>query len=110
VQRFRPDAVLVSLGFDGCEGDPQGNMRLRTEDYAFIGAAITAAGGGTAQGRIGMLLEGGYNVEAIGPCARAVLSGLSKGLEAMLEDRGPGQPTADERSSIATVARIHGFG
>jgi acetoin utilization deacetylase AcuC-like enzyme len=105
VRRFRPDVVLVSLGFDAREGDPQGNMRLCSEDFEFIGAAIGAAGGGAAQGRIGMLLEGGYNVDAIGPCALAVLRGLAK----KLDDWRPGSPTADERSSIKAAARIHGF-
>ena len=105
VRRFQPDVVLVSMGFDAREGDPQGNMRLRTEDFEFIGAAITAAGAGSAQGRIGMLLEGGYNVDAIGPCALAVLRGLAK----KLDDWCPGQPTADERSSIEAAARIHGL-
>ena len=106
VRRFRPDVVLVSLGFDAREDDPQGNMRLRSEDFEFIGAAIGAAGGGgAAQGRIGMLLEGGYNVDAIGPCALAVLRGLAK----KLDDWRPGSPTADERSSIEAAARIHGF-
>ena len=102
VRRFRPDVVLVSLGFDGREGDPQGNMRLRTEDFEFIGAAITAAGEGSAQGRIGMLLEGGYNVDAIGPCALAVLRGLAK----KLDDWSPDQPTEEERSQIEATARI----
>ena len=104
VRRFRPDVVLVSMGFDAREGDPQGNMRLSTEDFEFIGAANGAAGAGSAQGRIGMFLEGGYNADAIGPCALAVLRGLAK----KLDDWRPGQPTADERSSIETAARIQG--
>jgi acetoin utilization deacetylase AcuC-like enzyme len=29
VRRYCPGVVLVSLGFDGREGDPQGNMRLK---------------------------------------------------------------------------------
>ena len=102
VRRFRPDVVLVSLGFDGRKGDPQGNMALRTKDFEFIGAAITAAGEGSAQGRIGMVLEGGYNVDAIGPCAHAVLRGLAK----KLDDWSPGEATADERSHIETAAQI----
>jgi acetoin utilization deacetylase AcuC-like enzyme len=105
VRRFRPDVVLVSLGFDARAADPQGNMHLRTKDFEFIGAATSAAGAGSAQGRIGMLLEGGYNVEAIGPCALAVLRGLGK----KLDDWSTDQPTADERSSIEAAARIHGF-
>jgi len=105
VRRFRPDVVLVSMGFDARADDPQGNMRLRTQDFEFMGAAVSAAGGGSAQGRIGMLLEGGYNVDALGPCALAALSGLTK----RLDDWAPGEPTAAERSCIEAAARIHGF-
>jgi acetoin utilization deacetylase AcuC-like enzyme len=105
VKRFRPEVVLVSMGFDAREGDPQGNMCLRSDDFEFIGAAITAAGAGSAEGRIGMFLEGGYNVDAIGPCALAVLRGLAK----KLDDWCPGQPTEDERLSIEAAALVHGF-
>jgi len=83
----------------------QGNMRLRTKDFEFIGAATSAAGAGSAHGRIGMVLEGGYNVKAIGPCALAVLGGLGK----KLDDWRPDRPTAEECSSIEAAARIHGF-
>lgn len=49
-----------------------------------------------------MLLEGGYNVDAIGPCALAVLRGLAK----RLDDWSPDQPTEKERSHIEAAARI----
>ncbi len=52
-----------------------------------------------------MLLEGGYNVDAIGPCALAVLRGLAK----KIDDWCPGPPMTDERSNIEAAARIHGF-
>ena len=107
VMRFKPDVVLASLGFDAREGDPQGNMLLNTEDFQFVGAAIAAAAAGSAQGRIGIVLEGGYNVEAIGPCAVAALRGLGRSLA----DCSPHRlPTAQERLSIEAAARIHGLG
>jgi acetoin utilization deacetylase AcuC-like enzyme len=106
VRRFVPDVVLASLGFDARAGDPQGNMRLETEDFQFVGAAIAAAGAGSARGRIGIVLEGGYDVEAIGPCAVAALRGLGRDLG----DCCPhGSPTTQERLSIDAAARIHGL-
>ncbi|HEX7597095.1 MAG TPA: histone deacetylase, partial [Polyangia bacterium] len=97
MRRFRPDVVLASLGFDARRGDPQGNFLLETEDFAFIGAATSAAAVGSAQGRVGMVLEGGYTLEAIGPCAVAAMGGLGKSI-----DQGfpPGAPTAEERASV----------
>ena len=106
VRRFVPDVVLVSLGFDASAGDPQGNMRLETEDFQFVGAAVVAAAAGSARGRIGIVLEGGYDVEAIGPCAVAALRGLGRDLT----DCSPhGLPTTQERLSIDATARIHGL-
>jgi acetoin utilization deacetylase AcuC-like enzyme len=52
-----------------------------------------------------MVLEGGYNLEAIGPCAVAAIGGLGKSI-----DQGfpTGAPTAEERASVDAAARIHG--
>jgi acetoin utilization deacetylase AcuC-like enzyme len=106
VRRFAPDVVLASLGFDACEGDPQGNLRLQPEDFAFIGAATKEAAAGSAHGRLGLLLEGGYNTATIGPCALAALRGLDR----KTEEWSPAPPIARERASIETAARIHGLG
>jgi acetoin utilization deacetylase AcuC-like enzyme len=106
VKRFSPDVVLASLGFDACEGDPQGNLRLHPEDFAFIGAATMEAAAGSARRRAGLLLEGGYNVKTIGPCALAALSGL----ERKTDEWSPGPPSPSERASIENAARIHGLG
>lgn len=105
VRRFGPDVVLASLGFDACEGDPQGNLRLLPEDFEFIGAATAEAADGSARGRLGLLLEGGYNPDTIGPCALAALRGLDRRSEGW----SPGPPSTAERASVATAARIHGL-
>lgn len=103
VRRFRPDVVLASLGFDAREGDPQGNLRLQTDDFQFVGAALVSAAADSARGRIGLLLEGGYNVDAIGPCAVAALAGLSQAIDGW----STGTPSAAEQASIEAVARVH---
>ena len=104
VRRFQPDMVLASLGFDARKGDPQGDILLETEDFQFIGAATAAAAADSARGRIGLVLEGGYNLEAIGPCAVAALRGLAQSLD---DCPLPGPPTTEERASIEVAARIH---
>ncbi|MEO5753846.1 MAG: histone deacetylase [Chthoniobacterales bacterium] len=58
LQRFKPDLLLVSAGFDAFEGDPITQMSLGAEDFAFFGrwlreSAIPA----------GAILEGGYGEE-----------------------------------------------
>jgi acetoin utilization deacetylase AcuC-like enzyme len=105
VRRFAPDVVLVSLGFDACRGDPQGNLLLRPKDFEFIGAATMEAAAGSARGRLGLLLEGGYNTSTIGPCALAALAGLDR----KTDEWSPDPPSASERTSIESAARIHGL-
>jgi acetoin utilization deacetylase AcuC-like enzyme len=97
--------VLASLGFDACEGDPQGNLRLQPENFAFIGAATSEAAAGSARGRVGLVLEGGYNPSTIGPCALAAL----RGLDCKTDEWSPGPPSPCERASIESAASIHGL-
>lgn len=105
VRRYRPDVVLASMGFDARVGDPQGNFRLETEDFGYLGAVITAAAAECTGHRIGIVLEGGYNPPVLGAC---VLSALA-GLDLPLDRWSPGEPTPQERAAVETCARIHGL-
>jgi acetoin utilization deacetylase AcuC-like enzyme len=105
VRRFCPDVVLASVGFDAHERDSQGNMLLKTGDFAYVGATIKGAAMGSARGRIGMVLEGGYDVEVIGPCAVELLRGLEgKSVATPMQDI-----TEEERARVEEVAKIHGL-
>ena len=69
---FAPDAPLViSAGFDTFDGDPIGDLALRTPDYEQIGRMIGALGT-----RMVVLQEGGYALDALGANALALLTGL----------------------------------
>ena len=70
---YRPDVVVVSLGFDTFRGDPAGDAALDTADYLAVGHAFAGLG-------IPLLaiLEGGYSVADLGPNVRAWLSGANR--------------------------------
>jgi acetoin utilization deacetylase AcuC-like enzyme len=68
---FAPDALVLSLGFDTFSGDPLGKFCLETEDYARLGARVAALSRPTV-----IILEGGYNVEALGGNLAAFLTGF----------------------------------
>jgi acetoin utilization deacetylase AcuC-like enzyme len=73
VAGFGSDAPLViSLGFDTYRGDPIGDLALDTPDYERIGAMVRSVGRPVI-----VIQEGGYALDAIGPCAVAFLRGLS---------------------------------
>jgi acetoin utilization deacetylase AcuC-like enzyme len=74
---FRPDFVVVSLGFDTFHLDPLGSFKIETEDYATIAGQVKeklkALEVEVEQGSSAkpipclILLEGGYVIEKLGP-------------------------------------------
>ena len=66
MERFKPELVLVSAGFDGHEEDPLGRLKLSDEDYVELTRLVVDLARKYAHGRLVSLLEGGYNLETLG--------------------------------------------
>lgn len=73
LEKFRPELIVISAGFDAHQLDPLGLIRLSEVDYAWITEQLVDVAGRHAQGRIVSLLEGGYHVWAL---ARSVCAHL----------------------------------
>jgi acetoin utilization deacetylase AcuC-like enzyme len=78
--RFAPEFVLISSGFDVLSGDPLGGMNVEPEDLHRFTREIIELAQETAEGRVVALLEGGYAPERVGEGTVAVLRALA-GLE-----------------------------
>jgi acetoin utilization deacetylase AcuC-like enzyme len=74
--RFGPELVLVSAGFDAHARDPLASMQVTEEGYAWMGRAVREVAEETAGGRVGMLLEGGYDLGAVELSLAASLRGV----------------------------------
>jgi acetoin utilization deacetylase AcuC-like enzyme len=72
VREFSPDILLVSLGVDTFENDPVSHFKLKTEDYLRMGEAIGTLGLPTL-----FVMEGGYDIEALGANTVNVLKGFA---------------------------------
>lgn len=68
---FSPDIIVISAGFDAHRADPLGGLHLTEADFAWVTREIIAVARATAQGRIVSLLEGGYDLAALGASAAA---------------------------------------
>jgi acetoin utilization deacetylase AcuC-like enzyme len=73
VAAFQPDAILVSAGFDCHRRDPLGDFPLDESSFHQIAEQLSALA--SSRGLI-CFLEGGYNLEALGPSVGAFLEGL----------------------------------
>ena len=78
LREFDPDLLLISAGFDAHEKDPLAQIGLDTEDFAWVTREILDVADECCQGRVVSCLEGGYDLDALGECARAHVGALSE--------------------------------
>lgn len=108
LKRYAPDLLLVSAGFDTHARDPLAGMSLVEDDYADLVRMLR-----DVQPRMALILEGGYNLEALAHSVIAALRVLvetpsSSGLGRSRSDDPPGRGLLEEaRLNIADVQRIH---
>lgn len=76
LERFRPDFIFISAGFDAHMSDPLANLRLTDEDYGWVTAELVKAADRLCGGRVVSALEGGYDLEALAASARAHVKAL----------------------------------
>jgi len=65
IDDYRPDAILLSSGFDAHRRDPLGGMRVTERAYGEITRRIVEVANRHAHGRVLSLLEGGYDMEGL---------------------------------------------
>ena len=79
LDKFRPDLVIVSAGFDAHHRDPLGGLRLAEPDFAWITLKIMDTADKRAGGRVVSVLEGGYDLQALAGSAAVHLRALMHG-------------------------------
>ncbi len=66
VEAFRPDLVIISAGFDAHRRDPLANLALAAEDFGWMTRALMDVADRCCGGRVVSILEGGYDLPALG--------------------------------------------
>ena len=102
-----PELILVSAGFDASARDPLAQMQLSSTAFGWMAKEIARIADTTAQGRMALVLEGGYDLVALE-------GGMRSAIDAMLggetpELRGPGDVDAkgedvERAAKVATRA------
>ena len=75
-ERFAPDIVLVSAGFDMHRDDMNGGMGLLPEDFREMTRSIVALADRRCAGRVVSVLEGGYDLRSLGRSVEAHLKAM----------------------------------
>src|SRR5699024_1577725 len=78
LRRFEPQMLFISAGFDAHAEEDMGQLALVEQDYAWMTDKLVQFADTVAQGRIVSMLEGGYDLSALGRSVVAHLRALSK--------------------------------
>jgi len=77
IRKFSPELVLVSAGFDAHELDLLGGMNVTAEGFRSLAQEILKLTDDCCNGRAVFMLEGGYSLEALQLCVRAILEEMT---------------------------------
>jgi len=72
-RQYRPELILVSAGFDIHHSDPLGSMNVTTEGFARMTALLMEMAAELCDERLILVLEGGYNPQALRDSVEMVL-------------------------------------
>ncbi len=75
---FKPQFIMISAGFDAHKEDPMGQLRLDESDFTWITDVLMDAADRHCQGRVVSVLEGGYNIDALGRAAFCHIKSLMR--------------------------------
>jgi len=76
---FRPELFIISAGFDAHMRDPLANINLTEADFVWATQKLMDVAGQCAEGRVVSLLEGGYDLRALGNSVAAHVTTLMQG-------------------------------
>ena len=65
IDKFKPEVILISAGFDAHARDPLANINLESEDFFKITRNIVDIANSHSKGRVISFLEGGYDLQAL---------------------------------------------
>jgi acetoin utilization deacetylase AcuC-like enzyme len=109
-ERYRPQLILVSAGYDAHWTDPLAGLALSLAGYWRMATEVVALAGRLCAGRVVVALEGGYNLDLLGlavaDTCRALLGDAGPGPDPFGRTGWPEQPVD---RVLALVKRAHGL-
>ena len=77
LERFKPQFIFISAGFDAHAEDPLAQLGLLREDYVWMTEFVMDIAARHASGRIVSSLEGGYHLPALAESATAHIRAMA---------------------------------
>ncbi|HYB38689.1 MAG TPA: histone deacetylase [Mycobacterium sp.] len=109
-ERFHPQLILVSVGFDAYWADPLAAMQLTLNGYSHLAGEVIRLAQRLCEGKVVFVLEGGYNMDAL-------RYGVSNVARLLLGDppvdplgaRPSPRPEPDIAALVTRLRQVHGL-
>jgi acetoin utilization deacetylase AcuC-like enzyme len=104
--RMKPDVILLSAGFDAHWKDPLGDMRLSNADFSDMTLEVAEMADRYCGGRLVVVQEGGYHLDAVTQCMATTLVALS-GSDGILDSLGLAPPLTSRWNDEAIISALY---
>jgi acetoin utilization deacetylase AcuC-like enzyme len=79
IERFAPDAILVSAGYDAHRADPLANLDVTDAGFGEVAWLLGALSARLGLNGVALTFEGGYDLDAVRASAAATVRGILEG-------------------------------
>ena len=76
LQKFAPELIIISAGFDAHYRDPLASLNVKAEDFGWVTRKLMDVADVSAGGRIVSVLEGGYDLQGLKESVAAHVTAL----------------------------------
>jgi acetoin utilization deacetylase AcuC-like enzyme len=76
LEKFSPEFIIISAGFDAHHRDPLASINLKAEDFGWVTKKLMDAAERSAGGRVVSVLEGGYDLQGLKESVAAHVTAL----------------------------------
>jgi acetoin utilization deacetylase AcuC-like enzyme len=109
-ERYRPELILVSAGYDAHWDDPLAGLQLSLAGYRRLAQTVVGLAERLCDGRLVVVLEGGYNLDVLAHGVAATCRALLRDVEIEPDPFGPAK-RAEQRIDglLASIQEMHGL-
>jgi acetoin utilization deacetylase AcuC-like enzyme len=100
LREFRPELVIVSAGYDAHAADPLGGMSLEAASFGRFAARLAALTREVGAAPLALVLEGGYNLQALAEGVAATVRGVEERPDTAREYPGGARPVEAARKAL----------
>jgi acetoin utilization deacetylase AcuC-like enzyme len=101
LREFEPALILVSAGYDAHRNDPLGGMALEDASFGRFAAALASLARETGAAPLALVLEGGYNLDALTGGVAATIQGTEEGGNFAWDYAADARPVEAARRTLA---------